>query len=81
SYPDGASPFGVLDMAGNAAEWTASDYKPYPNSLASPQEGNKIIRGGGFRVLAKEQTATDRFFDRPNVMYDFIGFRCAKSIK
>ncbi len=81
SYPDGASPFGVLDMAGNAAEWTASDYKPYPNSLASPQEGNKIIRGGGFRVLAKEQTATDRFFDRPNVMYDFIGFRCAKSVK
>lgn len=81
SYPDGASPFGVFDMAGNAAEWTASDYKPYPNSPASPQEGNKVIRGGGFRVPAKEQTATDRFFDRPNVMYDFIGFRCAKSVK
>lgn len=81
SYPDGASPFGVLDMAGNAAEWTASDYKPYPKSPAGPQEGNKIIRGGGFRVPAQEQTATDRFFDRPNVMYDFIGFRCAKSVK
>lgn len=81
SYPDGASPFGILDMAGNAAEWTSSDYKPYPGSPAKPQEGNKIIRGGGFRVFAQEQTATDRFFDRPNVMYDFIGFRCAKSVK
>ncbi|HMZ22460.1 MAG TPA: SUMF1/EgtB/PvdO family nonheme iron enzyme, partial [Blastocatellia bacterium] len=81
SYPDGASPFGVLDMSGNVAEWIASDYKPYPNSPARSEEGNKIIRGGGFRVPAKEQTATDRFFDRPNVMHDFIGFRCAKNVR
>lgn len=81
SYPDGASPFGVLDMSGNVAEWIASDYKPYPNNPAQPEEGNKIIRGGGFRVAAKEQTATDRFFDRPTVKYDFIGFRCAKNVK
>lgn len=81
SYPDGASPFGILDMAGNVAEWTGSDYEPYPNSKAARDDGNKIIRGGGFRVWAREQTATERFYDRPNVMYDFIGFRCAKSAK
>lgn len=28
--PDGASPYGAFDMAGNAAEWTASIYAPYP---------------------------------------------------
>jgi hypothetical protein len=33
----------------------------------------------GSKVPAKEQTATDRFFDRPTVTYDFVGFRCAKS--
>lgn len=81
SYPAGASPFNVLDMAGNVAEWTASDYKPYPGSPARPQEGQKIIRGGSFANPAREQTATDRYFDFPNRTFDFIGFRCAKSAK
>lgn len=43
SYPDGASPYGCLDMAGNAWEWVADDYS------ASPPR--QIIRGGapGYR--------------------------------
>jgi serine/threonine protein kinase/formylglycine-generating enzyme required for sulfatase activity len=79
SYPDGLSPFGVADMAGNVAEWTGSNYLPYPGSPAKPDEGNWVIRGGGFRVPASEQTATDRYFDRPAVTYDYVGFRCAKN--
>lgn len=79
SYPDGASPFGVLDMAGNVAEWLGTDYKPYPNSPAKPDEGNKIVRGGSFKNPAVEQTATDRFFYRPNAKWEYLGFRCAKN--
>ncbi|TDC21438.1 formylglycine-generating enzyme family protein [Streptomyces sp. 8K308] len=32
TFPDGASPFGVLDMAGNCDEWTATVYAPYPGA-------------------------------------------------
>jgi formylglycine-generating enzyme required for sulfatase activity len=48
AHPDGASPFGVLDMAGNVWEWTLSLYRPYPYD---PKDGREARRGGGERVL------------------------------
>jgi len=81
SYPGGASPFGVLDMAGNVLEWTASDFKVYPASKLPPNDPNedrKVLRGGAFNAEARFQTATDRFFYPPPTKADFIGFRCAK---
>jgi formylglycine-generating enzyme required for sulfatase activity len=83
SYPGGMSPFGVYDMAGNVAEWTASDFKLYPGSKLPPNDpnaGRKVVRGGAFNAEAKFQTATDRFFHLPATQVDFIGFRCAKDI-
>jgi iron(II)-dependent oxidoreductase len=34
AYPQGASPYGVLDMAGNVSQWVADDFLPYPDSDA-----------------------------------------------
>jgi len=34
SYPNGVSPYGVFDMSGNVAEWTATPYEPYPHPEA-----------------------------------------------
>lgn len=55
SYPMGASPFGVLDMAGNVAEWTNDIYRPNYYSISplvnpqGPAEGAtffRVVRGG-----------------------------------
>ena len=77
SYPRGASPFGMLDMAGNVAEWTATLYTPYPDSPAKPDNGNYILRGGSYINPPKEQTATERRWLRPQDKREYVGFRCA----
>ncbi|WP_043628421.1 formylglycine-generating enzyme family protein [Nonomuraea candida] len=54
SFPEGASPFGVLDMAGNADEWTSTLYAPYPGAPADVPGTEDwafdphITRGGAF---------------------------------
>jgi formylglycine-generating enzyme required for sulfatase activity len=47
-YPQGASPYGALDMAGNVWEWTGSLYKGYPYA---PDDGREDLAGTGDRVL------------------------------
>jgi serine/threonine-protein kinase len=81
SYALGASPFGALDMTGNAWEWTASDYEDYPGrktptSLAGT--GLKVIRGGAYDVPPKRATATYRGAIPPDRIPDKTGFRCAR---
>ena len=49
----GASPYGLLDMAGNVWEWVSSAYRPYPYDAADgredPDEGlERVLRGGSF---------------------------------
>ena len=76
SFPNGASPFGLLDMCGNVWEWTLDDLTSYDNPTASLGMG-KVIRGGAYDVPRTRATTTYRGVVPPANRYEKTGFRCA----
>lgn len=63
SYPGSASPFGVLDMAGNVYEWTSSEFAPGGEvSLAVPgRDRLHVVRGGSFYTALISAMAMNRW--------------------
>ena len=93
SFPRGASPYGVHDMAGNAWEWVWEYYQPYPgNTFKSPDYEKKhiVVRGlsymgvGHFnkkdflKVISLKARASYREHLNPLARKTDVGFRCAK---
>ncbi len=91
SYPLGASPYGVLDMAGSLYEWVQERYDPtyYANApYANPQgppegEGSwQIARGGSFWNKADRIRIPNRnhAYLPPDVGHFDAGVRCALDV-
>ena len=83
SYPSGASPYGALDMAGNAWEWVNDWYDSnyYSNSPESnptgPSSGDqRVQRGGGWHHHWLGMRTSIRYNNYPLVRIDYLGFRC-----
>jgi formylglycine-generating enzyme required for sulfatase activity len=83
-YPDGVSPFGALDMAGNAAEWVADLYQydyywrsPYSNPTGPASGVMRVMRGGQWSFTADGLRSTARVPHSPTYSIDYSGFRCA----
>lgn len=71
-----ANPFGLYSMHGNIAEWTRSDYVPYPYSekVKTPSE-YKVVRGGSYLERPKFSTAYARKAYYPWQRVFNVGFR------
>ncbi len=69
-YLEGASPYGLLDVAGNIWEWTESDFTP----------GTKVIRGGAWNFPLEAARTFIRERSRPENRSNCIGFRVAFAI-
>jgi formylglycine-generating enzyme required for sulfatase activity len=81
SFPSGASPFGVLDLAGNVWEWTSS--MPTEDDLSllgAPMtpEAFRVLRGGSFLHPAHALRVSARNFAAPlDLASADLGLRCA----
>ena len=87
-YENSVSPYGVYQMAGNVAEWTADWYDPKyyktaPNSNPrGPETGSqKAFRGGGWIDSTPSVRPAQRNGADPNTKMNWLGFRCARDAK
>jgi formylglycine-generating enzyme required for sulfatase activity len=92
SYHRGASPYGLLHMAGNVQEWTLTLWGegpktsfPYPydstdgrEDLAANENISRVVRGGSWRHQRQGIRCAYRNGNPPNIPGAYIGFRVAK---
>jgi formylglycine-generating enzyme required for sulfatase activity len=70
SFPTGASPYEVLDMAANVWEWTADWY--------DKEQKYRSVRGGSWYYQPQFARASFRNWLEPGSRLDYVGFRCAQ---
>lgn len=88
SYPEGASPYGALDMAGNAAEWVADTFDPAYYTYGpshNPQGPDRVLdhglRGGSWASPSEHAQTFFRDSSHSVTPNWRVGFRCAVHVE
>lgn len=71
---------GIIGMAGNVGEWTATPFNCYPGSKYTPTSGDlacRVVRGGSFHSLLNTTRTSYRAWELPTVQKMEYGFRLA----
>ena len=76
SFPEGASPYGCQDMAGNVWEWV-SEVWPDPCGARSSADARGIIRGGAYSYSPRQARTSYQGFEALEATCGDVGFRCA----
>ena len=71
-YPEGASPYGVMNMAGNVWDWTSSLWEGEGNS--------RVLRGGSWYYFPYFARCSSRYWSSPDLRSNVVGFRCARTL-
>lgn len=79
AYSQGASPFGVMDMAGNVWEWCLNTYNS-PEHVFVLGDEKRALRGGAWHYAGTfNLRVANRDWNSPNYGGNFIGLRLARS--
>ena len=85
SFPEGASPYGVMDLAGGVWEWCADWYDDsyYPQSPGrnptGPDKGEyRVLRGGGWDSIRLQLRCSYRYYEPAGRRTYNVGFRCVQ---
>ncbi len=79
NYPQGASPYGVLDMCGNVWEWCLNEYDDLRRTDTSGAAW-RVVRGGSWSDNRDDARVTYRYWYVPDTRSYDIGFRIATSV-
>jgi sulfatase modifying factor 1 len=78
SYPQGTSPYGLMDTVGNVWEWTSDSY--FAPADKSKKNRLRIVKGGGWTSDKRQARIGFRNIVDPKIKNPTIGFRCVKPI-